>query len=151
MADDDAAAPDPPQATLADRCDVLVVGAGPAGSACALQLARAGRDVVLVDQHDFPRDKVCGDALIPDAHAALGKLGLADAVAAQATRVEGVRCVAPRAGSIDVPGTVSVLPRKVLDHLLVQSAQRAGARLVTPLRFTAPLLDGARVVGAILQ
>ena len=50
------------------RCDVLVVGAGPAGSACARVLARAGVDVVLVDQHAFPRDKVCGDGLIPDAY-----------------------------------------------------------------------------------
>jgi flavin-dependent dehydrogenase len=54
--------------TVPSSCDVLVVGAGPAGSACAQQLARAGFKVLLVDQHDFPRDKVCGDGLIPDAH-----------------------------------------------------------------------------------
>ncbi|NWG76564.1 MAG: FAD-dependent monooxygenase, partial [Rubrivivax sp.] len=52
-------------------CDVLVIGAGPAGSACAQALAEGGVDVVLADQHVFPRDKVCGDGLIPDAHAAL--------------------------------------------------------------------------------
>ena len=56
---------------LPSACDVLVVGAGPAGSAAARTLARAGLDVVLVDQHAFPRDKVCGDGLIPDAHHAL--------------------------------------------------------------------------------
>ena len=54
---------------LPPRCDVLVVGAGPAGSAAAQLLARAGRDVVLVDSQAFPRDKVCGDGLIPDATA----------------------------------------------------------------------------------
>ena len=66
--------------------DVLVVGAGPAGSACAQALARAGMSVQLVDQHTFPRDKVCGDGLIPDAHAALKRLGVYEQVMAQARR-----------------------------------------------------------------
>jgi flavin-dependent dehydrogenase len=52
-------------------CDVARVGAGPAGSAARLAAGRRGLEVVLVDQHVFPRDKVCGDGLIPDAHAAL--------------------------------------------------------------------------------
>ena len=73
-----------PSAQLPTRADVLVVGAGPAGSACAQALARAGLDVVLVDQHDFPRDKVCGDGLIPDTHAALKRLGVYEEVAALA-------------------------------------------------------------------
>jgi geranylgeranyl reductase family protein len=134
--------------SLPSSCDVLVVGAGPAGSACAQHLAAAGREVLLVDQHDFPRDKVCGDGLIPDAHAALRRLGVYDEVAALATPVPHVRCVGPSGRHIDIPGTMSVLPRKVLDHVLVRAAQRAGARLFTPLRFEAPLLDGERVVGA---
>jgi len=137
--------------TLPQTCDVLVIGAGPAGSACAQRLAGRGLDVVLVDQHDFPRDKVCGDGLIPDAHAALRQLGVYDEVAALATPVQHVRVVGPRGGLVDVPGTLSVLPRKVLDHVLVRAAQRAGARLFTPVRFEAPLLDGARVVGARLK
>jgi 2-polyprenyl-6-methoxyphenol hydroxylase-like FAD-dependent oxidoreductase len=71
-------------APLPSSCDVIVVGAGPAGSACAQMLARGGLHRVLVDQHDFPRDKVCGDGLIPDAHAALRRLGVHDEVMAQA-------------------------------------------------------------------
>lgn len=133
---------------LPQTCDVLVVGAGPAGSACAQGLARAGLDVLLADQHDFPRDKVCGDGLIPDTHAALRRLGVHEEVAALARHVEHVRFVGPRGGHIDVPGTLSVLPRKTLDHILVRAAQRAGARLLTPLRFEAPLLEGQRVAGA---
>ncbi len=133
------------------RCDVLVIGAGPAGSACAQALAEAGLDVVLADQHRFPRDKVCGDGLIPDAHAALRRLGVHDEVMAQAQRASHVGCVGPRGGRIDVPGTLAVLPRRRLDDILCRSAVRAGATLATPWRFVAPLEDGGRVVGARLR
>ena len=138
-------------APLPTRCDVLVIGAGPAGSACAQLLARAGRNVWLVDQHDFPRDKICGDGLIPDSHAALRRLGVYDEVAALATPVQHVRCVGPRGGFVDVPGALSVLPRKLLDHILVRAAVRAGVRLATPWRFEAPLVESGRVVGARLK
>jgi geranylgeranyl reductase family protein len=128
----------------------LVVGAGPAGSACAQWLARAGLDVVLADQHAFPRDKVCGDGLIPDAHAALRRLGVHDAVMAEAQRATHLGCIAPHGGRIDVPGTLAVLPRKRLDDILCRAAVAAGARLRTPWRFVAPLEDGGVVLGARL-
>jgi geranylgeranyl reductase family protein len=131
------------------RCDVLVVGAGPAGSACAQWLARAGRDVLLVDQHAFPRDKVCGDGLIPDAHRALARLGVLEEVMALAQRVRHVGCVGPRGGRIDVAGSLSVLPRRELDHVIQRSALRAGARWRVA-KFLGPVLDGERVVGARL-
>ncbi len=136
---------------LPAACDVLVVGAGPAGSAAALTLARAGLGVVLVDQHAFPRDKVCGDALIPDAHSALRQLGVLDAVMAQAEPVSFVGCIGPRGGRVDVPGTLAVLPRQQLDHLLCRAAVAAGARMFAPLRFVAPIEEGGQVVGASLQ
>lgn len=136
---------------LPPSCDVLVVSAGPAGSACAQMLARAGLHTVLVDQHDFPRDKVCGDGLIPDAHAALRRLGVYDEVMALAQPARHVACIGPRGGRVDVPGTVAVLPRKQLDHILVRAAQRAGASLHTPWRFEAPLVERDRVIGACLK
>lgn len=136
---------------LPDVIDVLVIGAGPAGSACAWQLASAGRRVVLVDQHVFPRDKVCGDGLIPDAHAALRRIGVLDEVMAHARRIPQVRCIAPRGGFIDVPGSLAVLPRRELDHILLRAAERAGAVPLMPARFEAPLIEGGRVVGARLQ
>ena len=138
-------------ADLPSQCDVLVVGAGPAGAACALWLARAGVDVVLVDQHDFPRDKVCGDGLIPDAHHALKRLGVHDEVMAAAQASRHVACIGPRGGRIDVPGTVAVLPRRVLDDIVCRAAVRAGAKLHTPWRFDAPLVEGELVVGARLK
>src|SRR5438132_14217686 len=113
-----------PASSLPPRCDVLIVGAGPAGSAAAITLARAGVDVVLVDQHSFPRDKVCGDGLIPDAHNALRKLGVLDEVMSLAQPCTHVGCVGPRGGRVDVPGTLAVLPRKELDLVLARAAAR---------------------------
>ena len=139
-------------ADLPSQCDVLVVGAGPAGAACALWLARAGVDTVLVDQHDFPRDKICGDALIPDTHHALKRLGLYDEVMAAAQPAQHLACIGPRGGRVDVPGSVAVLPRLVFDDIVCRGAARAGATLRTPWRFDGPLVDDDGVVaGARLK
>ena len=136
---------------LPAACDVLVVGAGPAGSAAALLLAQGGLDVVLIDQHAFPRDKICGDGLIPDAHNALRKLGVLDEVMAQAQASGFVGCIGPRGGRVDVPGTLAVLPRKQLDDIVCRAAVAAGARMFAPLRFVATIGAGEQVVGARLQ
>jgi geranylgeranyl reductase family protein len=135
---------------LPTSCDVLVIGAGPAGSAAALTLAQAGLDVVLVDQHPFPRDKVCGDALIPDAHKALARLGVLDEVMRQAQAARFLSCISPRGGRVDVAGTLAVLPRKQLDDIVCRAAVAAGARMFAPVRFTAPIEEDGRVVGAQL-
>jgi len=134
-------------------CDVLVVGAGPAGSACAQQLARAGFKVLLVDQHEFPREKVCGDGLIPDAHTAFGRLGVHHEVMKAARRASYVGCIGPKGGRVDVPGRLAVLQRAELDDILRRAALRAGARWLAPARFEAPLTDatGRTVIGARLK
>jgi menaquinone-9 beta-reductase len=136
--------------TAETRCDVLIVGAGPAGSACARVLARAGVAVLLVDQHPPGRDKTCGDGLIPDAHKALARLGLLDEVMRLAQPVAHVGCIGPRGGRIDVPGSLAVLPRKELDAVLLRAARDAGARF-EQARFEAPLESDGRVVGARLK
>jgi geranylgeranyl reductase family protein len=140
-----------PVPALPNRCDVLVVGAGPAGSACAQALARAGLQVRVADQHAFPRDKVCGDGLIPDAHAALRRLGVHDEVMDHAEPARHVSCFGPRGGRVDVPGRLAVLPRRTLDDILLRAAVDAGATLLPPARFELPLEDGGRVVGARLR
>lgn len=137
---------------LPPSCDVLVVGAGPAGSAAATLLARAGWDVVLVDQRSFPREKVCGDGLIPDTHAALKALGVLDEVMARAQKVEHVRCTGPRGGQVDVPATLAVLPRRELDAILCRNAVSSGARMHAPVHFDQPWEDAnGRVIGAHLS
>jgi geranylgeranyl reductase family protein len=140
---------------LPERADAIVVGAGPAGSAVANTLARGGRDVVLVDAQAFPRDKVCGDGLIPDAHRALAKLGCLDSVMAEARQATTLGCISAHGGRIDVPGRLAVLPRKRLDEIVCSSAVAAGARMFAPARFVAPLRDrgdgAGRVVGARLS
>ncbi len=131
------------------EADVLVVGAGPAGSACAIEAARAGLSVILADQHNFPRDKVCGDGLIPDSHTAFARLGVAAKVAARACAAGTVGCVGPGGSRVDVPGRLSVLPRLILDDILRQAAVEAGARWL-PLARMESLIDdhyGGRVGG----
>ena len=68
----------PPPRTTADipdgEWDVVVAGAGPAGATVASHVARAGHRVLMLDRHDFPRDKVCGDGLIADTLGALERL-----------------------------------------------------------------------------
>src|SRR5690242_308909 len=103
--------------TIASSCDALVLGAGPAGSAAAWALARAGLDVVLVDQHSFPRDKVCGDALIPDALGAIQAMGLRSVVDAEAAHLPELRVYAPNGTFISLTGDFCCMPRARFDAL----------------------------------
>jgi geranylgeranyl reductase family protein len=63
---------------LSERFDLVVVGAGPAGSSAAYHAAREGLDVLLLDRQDFPRDKPCGDGLMPHAASEVTLMGLGD-------------------------------------------------------------------------
>ena len=63
---------------MAEHADLVVVGAGPGGSATAYHAARAGLDVLLLDRQEFPRDKPCGDGLMPHAAEEISLMGLSD-------------------------------------------------------------------------
>lgn len=128
--------------------DVLVIGAGPAGSAAAMVLARRGVDVVLVDRLTFPRDKVCGDALIPDALAALGTLGVRDRVLAQARRVPSAHIHSPNGTGVVLRGDCASIRRVVFDDLLRTAAVDAGVRFLAPYRAVGPLTGGSDCTGA---
>lgn len=124
------------------------MGAGPAGSAAAIALCRAGVDVVLADRHAFPRDKTCGDALIPDALHALSRLGLRDTVTSSARTLGRIRIYAPNGAFVTVNGEFACLPRNVLDALLQRTATEAGALFLPRRRVEAPIVEDGVVRGA---
>lgn len=126
--------------------DVLIAGAGPAGAAAAIRLARGGQRVILCDRSEFPRDKACGDGLIADAIAALKLLGLDRRVAEVAYRTTGLLTIAPGGTQVRFQNTFWVVPRRVLDHILFETALESGARF-EHLVVDGPLVEGQRIVG----
>lgn len=128
--------------------DVLVIGAGPAGSAAAWRLAKAGVRVALVEQHVFPREKVCGDALIRDALDAIDVMGLGVDVANEAWRMDGLDLYAPNDLRVELKGEFLCLPRARFDTLLLDAAVAAGARFLDGLTAVGPVIDAGAVVGA---
>jgi geranylgeranyl reductase family protein len=110
--------------------DVMVIGAGPAGSAAALAALRGGASVLLLDRADFPRDKVCGDGIAAEALDVLTGLGVRDPVAGFPL-VERLRLVAPGGGAVarPLPRPAHTVPRRIFDERLVRAAVAAGAEL----------------------
>lgn len=114
---------------------MVVVGAGPAGSAAAAWAARAGRDVLVIDAAEFPRDKTCGDGLTPRAVAELRLLGLGDWLDRHITH-RGLR-MSGFGNEVQVnwpgpsfPGTGSAVPRTELDDRVRMVAEESGARML---------------------
>ena len=123
------------------KTDVLVVGAGPAGSAAAAWAARAGLEVTLVDAETFPRDKPCGDGLTPRAIAELDALGASQWITTRA-RNAGLRAAGfgqtlylPWPGG-SLPNYGSAAPRLQLDDAIRKVALEAGVTPVEGLRAT---------------
>ena len=133
--------------------DVLVIGAGPAGSIAALTLARAGVRVRLIDRATFPRDKLCGDTLNPGSLSILDRLGIGEPVRACALPITGMTVTGPGAQvSADYPDGLRgmSLTRRCLDQLLLDAAAAAGARVDTGVAVSDPLVVDDRVVGVRL-
>ncbi|HUP01419.1 MAG TPA: FAD-dependent oxidoreductase [Gemmatimonadota bacterium] len=135
--------------------DVVVAGAGPAGAATAIHLARRGFCVCLLDRARFPREKPCGEFLSPAGTPLLEELGVREAVeAAGARRLARVRIVVPGERPLDltIPGPSGdkwgySLSRRRLDAILVDAARRAGAEVREGMRVVEVVHAAGRVAG----
>jgi geranylgeranyl reductase family protein len=125
---------------------VIVVGAGPAGSAAAHYLAYAGYDVIIVDKCKFPRDKICGDFVSPTAQIELSRLGItstpefkkSNQISRASVYLDGNKLISRSIPKVQgLPRYGRVVPRFILDKLLLDSAIKEGAIF----------LDGLKAVG----
>jgi geranylgeranyl reductase family protein len=133
-----------PHAHGPDHTDVAVVGAGPAGSAAAITLARLGRRVILLDKATFPRDKCCGDGLTTAALRRLQHLGLDPGAVPSWTQVHEAVIVDPNGHKLALPlpsdsgaQFAASARRADLDAALADGAAGAGA----------DVMDGTAVAG----
>ena len=123
---------------IADHCyDVVIVGAGPSGAACAHWLAKAGFDVIALERKVFPREKTCGDGLTPRTVRQIQDMGLEAEIASDGHKYTGLRSfgfgqslemIWPEHPSF--PNYGYCLPRKDLDELVAAGAQAQGATVV---------------------
>ncbi len=137
--------------------DAVVVGGGPAGTAMAMFLRQQGRDVLLIDEARFPRDKVCGEGVSPEAWRLLGALGVAERIRAlrpwplrgmALTSPAGVSFTGHYRGPIEAGFAVR---RKDFDRSLLEAARAAGVEVREGTRALDLVLDHGRVSGVVCQ
>jgi flavin-dependent dehydrogenase len=106
---------------------VVIVGAGPSGTAAAIVLRRRNVPVLLLDRHRAPREKVCGDGLIADSHDALRALGMLEQVMAVGFSTRAGHIVSPSGFETTITADFTTLERHFLDGILLREAIRQGA------------------------
>lgn len=134
--------------------DVIVVGGGPAGATAAIALRQHGRDVLLVDRAEFPRDKTCGDGVPPGSISVLNELGLGDEIAAAGFYpIHGIRLGSPRGRLWEtdlLPRCDSaqfyIAPRRQFDHIIFARALDLGASFERA-NVRGPVVSDGRVTG----
>ncbi|ROZ85797.1 geranylgeranyl reductase family protein [Gordonia sp. OPL2] len=141
---------------IPEHAEVLVVGAGPGGSAAAAHAATAGHDVVLLDAATFPRDKTCGDGLTPRAVAELDHLGLGTYLDDR-PRIDGLHLHGwgaqqrVRWPSGHFPGHGSAVSRMELDDAIRELAVARGARMVQGHKAVDVTMSGGRIAEVVVE
>lgn len=135
--------------------DVIVAGAGPAGSSTAFHLAKRDVRVLLVDKAVFPREKICGDGIAPRAVRTLYKMGLQERLDGEFNKFHGFRFAGAGRALVEnkIPPTPRfpdhgyIIRRIDLDDILMNHARDNGAEVWEGCKVTGPLFEGGRVVG----
>ena len=107
--------------------DVVIIGAGPAGAIAAAHLAANHHRVLLLDRKKFPREKVCGDALLPDALRCLDTIGIGEMVRAAGYPISTSVFISPSLNEVEIPGQYLTIKRSLLDMIVAQKAVDMGA------------------------
>jgi len=145
---------------MTSNSDVIVVGAGPAGSATAFHLAKQGLNVTLFEKTSFPREKVCGDGLTPRAVKQILDMGIEPTKENGWLRNKGLRVIGGghrlELNWPDVEGFPNyglVRTRADFDELLARTAQKQGVNLFEKTRVTGPIFDSTsgKVIGVNIK
>src|SRR5437762_3196822 len=135
--------------------DVLIVGAGPAGTVAATVLARNGARVRIVDRARFPRDKLCGDTVNPGTLALLRRLNMADRLEARGLPVAGMIVTGADGVAVESPYPDGLqgraMVRRELDWSLLQHATAAGAEFEPCSSVRRVIMDDDVVSGVVVN
>ena len=146
-----------PSSDVDDRwaCDVLVVGAGPAGSAAAIEATRRGLNTVVVDKARFPRDKCCGDGLTASALRHLDNLGLDRSLLPSWIEVSQAMLYGPNTKPVALPlptgrgSFAAVCRRRELDSAMVDLARRHGATVLEDHELSEVSQTGSQIIARV--
>jgi len=138
--------------------DVIIAGAGPAGSSAAIQLARSDLRVLLVEQKKFPRAKLCGEFISPECRRHFERLGVAEAMAnSEPASITETVFYSTRGHHVTIPsswfgGSAALgLSRAVMDNVLLRRAQDCGVTVIEGATITEPILNNQNVRGVKLK
>lgn len=118
-----------------DNIDILIIGAGPAGTAASICLADHGHIPVLIDQTGFPRNKVCGDAVSGEGLGVLSSFGVMEEVLSEGHQCGMKELFSGKDKFTQINKKAIMLPRNTLDHILAKKAGRSGVQFLAN-RFT---------------